>query len=112
MKKINVKDKKFLKCVRNTIQDLIQHKQKEINIIGKLKEIYNNQELTLFNREAIYLIIKVRKENLNFIKLIQDRESFNIVNKEHKYMEKFLNKYFSYNVCPNTGLCSITMIGE
>lgn len=112
MKKINVKDKKFLKYVRNTIQDLMQHKQKEINIIGKLKEIYSNQELTLFNRESIYLIIKVRKENLNFIKSIQDRESFNIVNKEHKYMEKFLNKYFKYNVCPITGLCSITKIGE
>lgn len=106
--KVNVKDKKFLSCVKNTFVDLLRNNNQNLEMISYLKEIYNKKELTIINRQAIFLVIEVRKEMFDYIKLIQDKKSFKIINKEHKYMENFINKYFEYNEYPNSTLRSVT----
>ncbi len=91
-----VQDKKFLKFVKNTIDDLIKTLPLTNEMIMYLKEIYNEKELTIINVQSLYIIIETRKENMEYIKSIQDLGTFKIINKEHKYMESFINKYFKY----------------
>lgn len=106
---MKITDRKFLKYVKNTKNDLLQNPFSEAEVINCLKEIYNKKEITLFTVQYLYIIIEARKENFNYIKSIQDKESFEIVNKEHRYLEKFLNRYFTYSKCPITGLESVSI---
>ncbi len=92
---IEIKSNKFLKYVKNTIEDLNKNNYDEIEF---LYNIYNTKALTLQNAETLYTIIHIRKQNLEYAKTMQDEYSFVLINKEHRYMEKYLNKYFKFDV--------------
>lgn len=83
--------KRFLKCVKNTINDL---KVQNYEDIKYLREIVRTNNVNLTSAMTLYEIIEIRKKNYHLIASLQDKESFKIVNKEHRDMEKFLNAHF------------------
>lgn len=90
----NKKYRKFLALVKNTRKDLLQYSSINEDIIGALSEIIETKKLSLINVSKIIEIIEARKTNLEYIRSIQDKYSFDLVNEEHKYMENFINKHF------------------
>jgi len=104
-KKIVKKSRKFLKIIENTLEDFkIQNSEEGILMLGQILE---TKSLTLLSVGYLYQLLESRKENFDFIKQIQDQESFEIVNEEHKYMEQFLNQFFNIEVC-ESGLIQVT----
>jgi hypothetical protein len=83
----------FLECVRNTYNDLTE----QGNISEEteaLRDIITNNRITVVSATAIYTLIAVRKANIKYVKKHQDRATFKIINKEHKYMNDFLDRFF------------------
>lgn len=93
----NKKSRKFIALIKNTKTDLLQNISVNEEIMDSLNEIINTKKLTLFSALQVSLIINKRKENIDYIKNIQDEYSFKLVNEEHKYMDKFLRNYFEIN---------------
>lgn len=87
--------KRFLKCIKNTINDLKVQSYEDINI---LKEIVSTNNVNLISATTVYEIIEVRKKNIDFIASMQDKQSFKIINREHRDMELFLNAHFINNI--------------
>ncbi len=92
----NKKSRKFLALVKNTIDDLLQIESLPISILEQLQNIVNTKTLTLLNVQELYKVIETRKEKKDFIRLIQDSYSFNLINEEHIYMENFISQYFNF----------------
>jgi hypothetical protein len=88
---ININDKRFLTCLKNTIDDLKYSNSDEID---GLKEIQRTKTLTLMSVSCLYTILKLRELNMDYIKQIQDKSSFKIVNREHDYMRRLIERYF------------------
>jgi hypothetical protein len=83
--------KKFIRYVKNTINDLKGQRYENIKF---LRELIRTNNVSLFGAVTLYEIIEIRKEHIQYIAKVQDKQSFNIVNKEHYYMEKFLDAHF------------------
>lgn len=92
----NKKSRKFLALVKNTIDDLSQIEPSQNSILEQLQDIVTTKTLTLLNVQALYKVIETRKEKRDFIRLIQDSYSFNLINEEHIYMENFISQYFNF----------------
>lgn len=90
----NKKSRKFISIVKNTIEDLKQNVECDMEVLSYLKDIVKTKSLTLINVQGLYQVIESRKLNLDYIRLIQDKYSFDLVNEEHRYIEKFLSQYF------------------
>ena len=88
---IPIKDKQFLKCVWNTIEDL---KHNNVDELEGLKYIYQTQTLTILSVTSLYTILKTRELHIDFIKQNQDKKTFKIINKEHAYMKRTIERYF------------------
>ncbi len=88
---IPIKDKKFLKCIRNTIEDL---KYNNVEELDGLKYIYQTRTLTILSVSSLYIILKTRELHIDFTKQNQDKHSFKIINKEHAYMKRTIERYF------------------
>jgi len=84
----------FLECVINTYNDLLEQ-----DFISEeteaLRDIVLNRRITVISATALYTLIIVREANIKYIKKNQDKASFKIVNKEHRYMKNYLDKFFS-----------------
>lgn len=94
----NKKSRKFLKLVENTKNDIVQNSSYDKDIVDNLITIYKEKTLSLIGVSGLYQIIEIRKQNIDYIRQIQDNYSFNLVNEEHKYMENFIKKYFEWKV--------------
>lgn len=105
----NKKSRKFLALVKNTIDDLLQIESSPISILEQLQNIVNTKTLTLLNVQGLFRIIETRKEQMNFIKLIQDSYSFNLINEEHIYMENFISQYFNFQNLDGDSFYSISL---
>ena len=105
----NKKSRKFLALVKNTIDDLLQIESSPISILEQLQNIVNTKTLTLLNVQGLFRIIETRKEQMNFIKLIQDSYSFNLINEEHIYMENFISQYFNFQNLDGNSFYSISL---
>lgn len=105
----NKKSRKFLALVKNTIDDLLQIESSPISILEQLQNIVNTKTLTLLNVQGLFRIIETRKEQMNFIKLIQDSSSFNLINEEHIYMENFISQYFNFQNLDGDSFYSISL---
>lgn len=92
---IKINNKRFLKYVKNTIKDLKQNTGCDLT---KLLDIYNSKELKLTNISGLYEVIYIRKHNYEYIKTTQDRDTFNLINNEHIFMENYFNKNFKYEI--------------
>lgn len=93
--KIKIKDKIFLKYLKNTIQDFTY--TNNIEMINSLSKIYNSRFLTMTNIIKLVELILVREENQDSILLQQDKKSFDLINQEHLYMKNYISKYFRIN---------------
>ena len=105
---VPIKDKKFLKFIRNTIEDL---EYKNTEEVAGLKHILKTGTLTLLNVTLLYSILKTRELHMDFIKQIQDKHSFKIVNKEHAYMKSIIERYFDIDDMGSTPFnisCQVT----
>ena len=105
----NKKSRKFLALVKNTIDDLLQIESSPISILEQLQNIVTTKTLTLLNVQGLFRIIETRKEQMNFIKLIQDSYSFNLINEEHIYMENFISQYFNFQNLDGNSFYSISL---
>lgn len=105
----NKKSRKFLALVKNTIDDLLQIESSPISILEQLQNIVTTKTLTLLNVQGLFRIIETRKEQMNFIKLIQDSYSFNLINEEHIYMENFISQYFNFQNLDGDSFYSISL---
>lgn len=92
----NKKSRKFLALVKNTIDDLSQIEPSQNSILEQLQDIVTTKTLTLLNVQGLYRVIETRKGKRDLIRLIQDSYSFNLINKEHIYMENFISQYFNF----------------
>lgn len=90
----NKKSRKFIAIVKNTIEDLKQNVKWDMEVLSYLEDIVKTKSLTLINVQVLYQVIESRKLNFDYIRLIQDKYSFDLVNEEHRYIEKFLSQYF------------------
>lgn len=90
----NKKSRKFLAIVKNTINDLKQNSSYDKEVVEGLNDILKTKTINLLSSHYIYQIIEARQKNIDYIESIQDRQSFNIVNEEHRYMLGFLSQYF------------------
>jgi len=86
---------RFLEIIENTYNDLrTQYNQEDLYF---LTHILDKKFINVLHAKDLYDLIESRKNNIKFIKKNQDRKTFKIINKEHKYLEYFLNKYFKVN---------------
>jgi len=83
--------KRFLKCVKNTINDL---KEQNYEGIKHLREIIRTKQVNLISATALYEILELRKEYAYLIVSEQGKHDFKIVNKEHNDIELFLDAHF------------------
>ncbi len=103
---INIADKVFLKYVKNTIEDFIRSNQLEM--VENLIPIYRDKKLSLWNIKYLVELLLTREENLDSLVLQQDKKIYNLLNNEHKYMRKYLNKWFVFSRIPNSEMIEIT----
>ena len=91
-------DKKFFKCISNTIDDFkkMTSTNETEDLLEALIELNNTRLLTHWSALQLYLLIQIRMENMEYIKVNQDYQTFKTVNKEHSYINKIINKYFSF----------------
>lgn len=87
----------FIKCVENTISDFLEQNMFFEDMVY-LKDIVDSKKITLMSATAIYTLVRIRNANYKYIKKYQDKKTFDIINKEHKYMKESLDKYFSNNL--------------
>ena len=90
----NKKSRKFVALVKNTKNDFLQNSTINEDIVDALSEVIDTKRLSIISASKIIQIIETRKDNLEYIRDIQDNYSFELVNEEHRYMENFINKYF------------------
>ena len=67
---------------------------KNVEEVAGLKHILETGTLTLLNVTLLYSILKTRQLHMGLIKQIQDKHSFKIINKEHAYMKRIIERYF------------------
>lgn len=91
----NKRSRKFLALVKNTIQDLEQNPVSADEILVMLKNIVDTKSLTLLNIQALVQVFEAREQNIEYLRLVQDKYSFEIINEEHKYMKIFVSQYFT-----------------
>lgn len=105
-------DKKFFKYVRNTYNDLIQIEKSDTT--KSLKKIIDTKSISLLGSQELYTVIKIREELIELIKDVQDKKTFKIVNKEHRYMKSVLDRYFIENLTVSKGRIdgSISVVGS
>ncbi len=87
----------FLELVKNTLEDF-QKQSFQSEETRALQEIYMTKKVDLLTATCLYTIIENRKSNISFVKKNQDKATFKLINKEHKYMENFLNRFFINNL--------------
>lgn len=103
---INIADKVFLKYIKNTIEDFISSNQLEM--VKSLIPIYRDKKLNLWNIKYLVELLLTREENLDSLVLQQDKKIFNLINNEHKYIRKYLKKWFRFSRIPNSEMIEIT----
>ena len=84
----------FVEIIQNTLNDFINQGLIFLEDLEILQEIIDTKKISLVGATSIYQIIDTRKKNIKLVKKLTDTETFKIVNKEHKYLENYLNKHF------------------
>lgn len=107
---IEIKDRKFLKYVKNTKNDFMKMGLVNSSVIDSLKNILSTKQLTLLNVMELVQVIFTREENIDYCKEIQDPKTFKIVNEEHRYMKEYILNFF--NIDNSLGLIQISNKGE
>jgi len=87
----------FIEIIKNTIIDF-ENLSSNNEEIETLQNIINSDNVNLYSSYCVYNILDLRKMNLKTVKKLQDKETFKIINKEHKYLRSFLDKYFINNI--------------
>ena len=83
----------FLELVKNTLEDF-QRQNVQNEGTKVLEEICMTKEVNLQTAIGLYTIMEMRKANISYVKKNSDIYSFQVVNEEHKYMDRFLNRFF------------------
>jgi len=105
--KMKLNDKKFFKYVKNTKDDFAY--MGKLEVVNKLNYLLRTKEITLVSILDVAMIIQLRIDNLEYIKSVEDEKTFNLINKEHKYMKAVLERYFIFDNNDETGLLVITI---
>ena len=103
---INISDNVFLTYLKNTIEDFIRSNNGEM--VENLFPIYRDRKLSLLNIRYLVELLLTREENLDSLALQQDKKTYDLINKEHKYMKNYLNKWFIFSRVSNSEMIEIT----
>ncbi len=114
---MKIHDKEFLKIIKATMNDF--KAQGQYGFAEELKDILEKKELTLMNISSLVQFIKYRIDNPSHYDLeikaaLSQGEDFGVAHysisqfkKEHKYINKVLSKYFTWEE-NDIGLMMIT----
>jgi hypothetical protein len=105
-----IKDKKFLKCLKETILDFEYMSFNELGqeLLDDMRVMYKRKEMCVRTVALLMLYITKKLEtNLNIEEVsLKEYSASKQIKKEHKYMIKYLEKYFIYEKLAN-GMTSV-----
>jgi len=100
--------KKFLKYVKETYLDFKSWNSDDIRVIHytsdiecQLKDILDKKVLSIMNVGLLLNLIYSRLEKIEFHRTNERPHIFKQLNKEHKFMKEYLNRYFESNTYDN-----------
>ncbi len=106
-----INNKKFLKMLKSTILDF-EHMpldKEGYELLADMRNIYQTQSLSVTKVMYLfsYLMNSLNRDLGTEMMSLQERSAAKEIRHEHKYMVKYLKKFFTYKEMP-MGSCFIT----